>query len=239
MSGSGRRLKSWKEYHDEGAVAPTVEKVDSPVSDSIERHPAYGQISASRVSGHAVLYGSDFEHQHFITITIRGSELHRGLGSDREMANEELISVALSEAQWATFVSTLNSGMGTCCTLQHIDRESIPGILRGESQKDKIMRDANEELSEIVDDLKKLSEEIEGRGRKVVMRDLARSIAARFQSHSGLAFLARQFGEQVEETVEKAKVEVNAYIESRISRAGIAALKSEPPPISLPSEKKP
>ena len=239
MSGSGRRIKSWNEYHDEGAVAPTVEKVDSSVSDSVERHPAYGQIGASRVSGHGVLYGSDFEHQHFVTITIRRSELYRGLGSDREHGGDELISVALSEAQWAAFVSTLNSGMGTCCTIQHIDREGVPGILRTTNQKDKIMADANAKLAELVADLKALSEEIEGRARKTVMRDLASGIAAQFSSHSGLAFLARQFGEQVEETIEKAKIEVNAYVENRISRAGIAALKGEPPPISLPTEKKP
>lgn len=238
MSGSGRRLKSWKEYHDDDAIAPTVEKVDSPISDSVEKHPAYGQIGASRVSGHSVLYGSDFEHQHFVTITIRKSELYRGLGSDREHACEELISVALSEAQWAAFVSTLNSGMGTCCTIQHIDRKPVPGILRTSNQKEKIMADANAKLAELVADLKSLSEEIEGKGRKTVMRDLVRGIGAQFESHSGLQFLARQFGEQVEETIEKAKIEVNAYVESRISRAGIAALKGEPPPISLPSQEK-
>lgn len=223
-------------------VALEIEKQDGHLSDSIERHPAYAHIGASRVSSShgTILYGSDFEHQHFVTITISRSELHRGLSYDREHSGEELIKVALSEAQWATFVSSLNAG-GTGCTLSHIDRVPVPAIVKSLDRRDQIVQEANACLAEVLDDAKKLEEEIEGRGRKTIMRDLIRGIRAQFTSNSGLSFIARQFGEQIEETVEKGKIEVNAYIESRIHRAGLAALKAEPPPIALPGaeEKKP
>jgi len=44
-----------------------------------ERHPAYAQISAARVSGTAYLYGSDFVHHHYVTLKIARSERVRDL----------------------------------------------------------------------------------------------------------------------------------------------------------------
>jgi hypothetical protein len=75
-------------------------------------HPAFGQIGASRVSGHIQLYDSDFHHNAYMTISIRRSELHRSLNRDWHYGRDELIEVALSEAQWATFVSAPNIGSG-------------------------------------------------------------------------------------------------------------------------------
>lgn len=65
----------------------------------VMRHPAFGQISVSRVAGHRHLYGSDFAHQHYVTLTIRGSEMHRSLARDWPYAREHLVEVSLSEAQ--------------------------------------------------------------------------------------------------------------------------------------------
>lgn len=51
--------------------APEVKQVDRYGETAQEtRHPAYGQISASRVSGERVLYGSDFRHRNFVQIRI-------------------------------------------------------------------------------------------------------------------------------------------------------------------------
>lgn len=227
---------------DRKPIAPTISKGASSIHDSVETHPAYGQIGANRVTSMGPggnLYGSDFEHHNFVVISIRRSELHRGLSNDWPHARDELIEVALSEAQWASFVSTLNSGMGTQCTIQHINCEAVPQIALKTDRREQIKAEAQANLKEIMEDAKKLAEEIEGRGRKVVMRDLLSGIVAQFRSSSGLAFIARQFDEHIEKTVEHAKIEVNAYIEGRIHSAGMASLKGEPPPISLPGAKKP
>jgi len=91
-------------------------------------HPAFGQIRASRVSGHAVLYGSDFVHQGFVTITISTSQLQRTLAREWYFGKSEVIEVALSEAQWATFVSSMNMGSGVPCT---IERQAGVGLIPG------------------------------------------------------------------------------------------------------------
>ena len=218
---------------------PTTEKRNDSISDSTESHPAYAQIGARRVSSTlgANLYGSDFDHNHYITITISQSKLNRSLSRDWESAGEELIEVALSEAQWAAFVSTLNSGMGTQCTLLHINREQVPGIASKVDRKTQFTAEANINLAEVMEDAKKLKEEIERGGKKTVMRDLISGIIAQFSKHSGLSFISKQFDEHIEQTVEKAKIEVNAYVESRIRRAGLTALGGVPP-ISLPGAEK-
>ena len=62
--------------------------------------------------GSTNLYDSDFRHNHYMTITIRASELHRDLNRDWHFGRNELIEVALTESQWATFVSAPNMGSG-------------------------------------------------------------------------------------------------------------------------------
>src|SRR5262245_60626587 len=122
---------------------PTIVDSDSLTSETIERHPAYGQIGASRVSGQTFLYGTDFAHQNYIIIEISRSELHRGLSNDWPFGRDKLIELALSEAQWATFVSSLNCGQGVQCTLTDFNRESIPQIPAIKSRKAQFQAEAD------------------------------------------------------------------------------------------------
>jgi hypothetical protein len=196
---------------------------------TVYEHPAFGQIGASRVSGQATLYGSDFTHQHFVTVTIRRSTLHRDLARDWEMGGDELIEVAMSEAQWATFVSSMNVGMGTPCTIHHIAGQGmIPGI-PPRQQSDVFKAEVREALDDAVRALDVQIKKIEG--------DLGASLSAtkrnaildglrlaRRKLCDSLPFIVKQSDEHMEETVEKAKVEVNAYVESTIRRAGLEAI---------------
>lgn len=63
------------------APTETTEKGPGGSMTTILRHPAYGSISVSHVTGNANLYGSDFAHQHYVTITISRSELRRDLAA--------------------------------------------------------------------------------------------------------------------------------------------------------------
>lgn len=113
----------------------TSYRVEQPVvtdkgDEEIITHPAFAQISASRVSGGTYLYGSDFQHHNYVTISIKLSESHQRKGSGRDWAfgREEILEVALSEAQWATFVSTMNVGDGVQCTLSRKNGSFVPGL---------------------------------------------------------------------------------------------------------------
>ncbi len=218
-------------------IMPEIERLkDDPISDSVERHPSYALIGANRwIGGESFLYGSDFRHAAGVTVTIRKSELHRGLSNDYAHSLGELIEVDLSEAQWATFVSTLNSGMGTQCTLRFLPGEIIPGIARGNDRKKQFKLEASEALKEAEVAAARLSELIEKGGRKTEMRDAIRTVLAAFSSQSGVSFIAKQFGEHVEKVTEHAKIEVSAYVGNAIARAGLVALKGGAP-ISITDE---
>jgi hypothetical protein len=219
--------KSW--YHGrEPMVAPEVTKGQR--GEVVETHPSYAQIGASRVSGNAHLYGSDFNHQHYISLTIRRSEQHRDLSRDWPFAREELIEVALSESQWASFVSTLNSGMGTQCTLTRTweggEYNLVPRIKQPTNKLDQFRAESAEDVRESIEAINKLRAmvadlKISEKQKKAL--DWQAEYALRGITTSQ-EFVAKQFAEHMEDTTERAKTEINAYVEGRIHSAGLDAL---------------
>lgn len=204
--------------------APVTREGDGRMSDSVTTHPAFGQIGACRTQGQATLYGSDFKHQNFVVITISRSELHRGLSNDHHFAREQLIEVALSEAQWASFVSCMNVGDGVPCTIESIDGVGVPSIELTEPVADKFAAEMDQTLLDIQAALRKLE------ANEKLPQWLRKEIgiqAGRLTGSTG--FVAAQFSEHIENAIEKARIEVNAYTLATIQRAGLAALGAGPP----------
>jgi hypothetical protein len=203
-------------------------------------HPAFGAIRASRTSGSAVLHGSDFLHQHYVTISINRAVLARDLSRDWHFPREELVEVQLSEAQWATFVSSMNVGSGVPCTISHVAGKTMPGIpLR--VQRDEFQAETDRVLSGLSERVQKAIDDVEGEigaGLSRKKRDAILNHLNGLRSAVGstLPFVAKSFEEHMESTVEKAKIEVNAYVQASVNRAGLAALNAaqESAPLSLP-----
>lgn len=207
----------------------------SGIEGSRSTHPAYGQIRASRVSGGSVLYGSDFVHRHTIEVTIARSELTRGLSHDWHHAREDLISVSMSEAQWATFVSALNVGTGVPCTLEYVAGEHIPRLPMPVARTEQFTDELKEKLAGSLSSLRSLSQEVEGMKLPVgKTKELKASIDRVLQElKSNLPFVAKSFDEHVERGVEAAKTEIHGYMTGVLTRAGLDALSGpiETPPL--------
>jgi len=206
---------------------PVVRIEPGPSGDTeVSTHPAYGQIGTSRVSGHANLYDSDFRHNAYMTITIRKSQLHRDLHRDWHFAHQEIIEVALSESQWATFVSSPNSGMGVPCTIQHMDGQIIPGLPDPSSRADQFSKEMADTLGKSIGTLKALLGQIDEQGLPKKKADaIKRAIEhALMQINSNVPFVAKSFEEHTEAVVEAAKAEIHGYMTGVLNRAGIEAL---------------
>lgn len=212
---------------------PVTELTNSLGSEDTEvsKHPAFAQILACRVSGRAALYASDFEHNAFMTISICRSELHRGLNRDWHFARDEIIEVALTEAQWATFVSAPNSGSGVPCTIQHLHGKSVPGLPAPESRTKQFAKEIREDLVGCIESIDAAMAAVESLG-------LSKAKASTVKAHlektrrelaANLPYVAKQFDEHMEETVEKAKQEVHGYMSNIIQRAGLAAIADQMP----------
>lgn len=201
---------------------------DDPIHGKTYHHPAFGQISASRVTGGASLYGSDFEHRAFVEITISRSQLGRSLSRDWHFGKERLVSVRLSEAQWATFVSSLNIGSGVPCTLDRVAGKQAPSIpLRTEqdiasSEVVERARSMGEKVTQTIDAIK--GELGAGISKKRCEEILAHLKSLEQDLNSNVEFYVDSFDKHMETTVEKAKIEVGAYVQSTLQRAGMESL---------------
>jgi hypothetical protein len=222
-------------------ILPEMEHNPDRHTDSTERHPAYAQIAASRVSGAALLYGSDFRHQHFITLRINTSELHRSLNKDWYSEDgTPMIEVAMSEVQWASFISTLNMGSGTPCTLQFVNGSGpVPGIAaktqtRGDQFKGELADQLNKARKEIAaaQALLQTGAGTAGQRKKALDHLHQASMAVECNAE----FVAKSFGEHIERWTERAKTEIHGYLSGIIQRTGIKALRGESP-IQLEGEK--
>lgn len=194
--------------------------------DASYTHPAYAQISASNVSGGTYLYGSDFKHQNYVTIRIKRSEMNRSLSNDWPFAREELIEVALSESQWATFVSSMNRGEGVQCTLQHLHGKMVPQIPRIEGKIAQFRAEGSEAADEAVREIQAFRQEITDSklSQKQKEQWLKRLSFIEGRTTGNLRFVASQFGEHMEKVVQKAKTEISAFAHNMIVRTGLSKL---------------
>lgn len=195
-------------------------------------HPAFGQLSVSRVQGRSTLYGSDFVHHNCIVLTIAESELHRDLSHDWHHPTQSLIEVAMSEAQWARMVANPNQGGGTPCTIQRVDGKRRPDI-PVRDVRPVYEQEFRDRLAAAVAEIDKAIADVEGEigtslsgKRKSAL--LGRLESLRMQVRNNLPFIATSFGEHMEGVVEQAKVDVAAEVAAQVQRAGLAALGAEP-----------
>lgn len=214
---------------------PRVEKRDGPGGDrqTTETHPAFGQIAASRVSSGQGqwLYGSDFKHRHFMAITISRSEMTRSLSSDWPFPRQEIIRVAMSEQQWATFVSTPNTGSGACCTLERLEGQMIPELAGINDRRDQFAEEMRKTLDRPVKAMQDLHAAIDGlkvsEVKKKELHDLVNLAERNLGPNCG--FVSDQFGKHMEHVIEASKTEIAAHMEAVLVGAGLKALGAESP----------
>ncbi len=206
---------------------PTETPVTSPDEGIRYEHPAFGQIGASRVQGARTLYGTDFVHHAFVRVHISTSQLTRTLNRDWHFAPNEIISVDLSEAQWATFVSSLNVGQGVPCTISHRDGTVVPGIELATRRDEQFKSEVRDVLTKARAEIEAAIAEVNAAvipktKRESILRRLAKAAQ---HIASNLPFVTDQFDKHVETTVEHAKIEVNAYLIHAVTTAGLDTLR--------------
>lgn len=189
-------------------------------------HPAFGNISASRVNGTHTLYGSDFTHNGFMSITIMRSEHGRSHCHDWHYGTDELIEVSLTEAQWATFVSSPNVGSGVPCTIEHIQGKRMPGLPDPISRSDQFAGELRKTMEASLLSLQTAIAEIDGMG---LPKAKAGQIKARISTtmreiSANMPYVAQTFEQHVEQTIEKGKAEFHGYMTAAMQRAGVAAI---------------
>lgn len=197
---------------------PTV--VD-PNKDNRETHPAWGMIGASRVQNSppgAVLFDSDIRHAHTVVVRIGTASRERSLNRDWLMRKQEFVEVEMSEAQWASFVSSMNSGSGVACTIRRREDDyHVPGVPfepRFEENMNEVRGAANKALEHI----KEAFAAVEEKPNKGNIKTLRHAIE---NAPSNLVFAGESLTEHAENVVQKARADIEAMVLSEAQRLGI------------------
>lgn len=209
----------------------------------IIKHESFGLLGFSRGSrgGEGTnLFGSSILHGNTITMTVQRATVNRSLNQDWYSADRgfPIVEVEMSQTQFAEIITSMNMGDGFPVTIRKVDgkrTEDCPyenkrmqhaSEFKETMQKLGVsLRDTEKKLLTTIEKLPKKDQE----SAKSLLRMLIQEI------DSNIPFYEKQFERQMNKTVTEAKGEVEAFIQTKITTAGLAALKGENmSPISLP-----
>jgi len=194
-----------------------------------ESHPSYGCISLFKTSGTTRLFGSGFNHQHFMSLRISRAERSRSHGNDHHFERDRLIEIHMSEVQWASLVSSVGLGSGVPCTINTVYGDPMPEppaqlqIERYHEDIEKAGDQAAKFLDEALAELTALSEEKSpSKTRRAEVLEKVRRARAKLDDSA--PFYVKQLHEHMEKVVSDGKAEIEAYARSVIIDSGIKQL---------------
>lgn len=183
-----------------------------------EKHPSFAKIGAYRTSigppGES-LFDSDIRHAHTVVLRIEEAERRREIGHDFIHGGKRIVEVEMSEAQWASFVSSTNTS-GVPCTLRWHgeDIEKPPYAPR--------LRESIAETHDAADrafaDIKAAFEEYVAHPTKAQLRSLRATIE---NATPNVDYAGKVLVEHAENVVQRARADVEAMVLAQADRLGI------------------
>lgn len=194
----------------------------------------------SRVSGSTNLFRSSLNHHNWIELTISNAVVVENSGaSDFLMEAGHLITVAMTETQFARMISSLNMGEGTACTLESIGGQRLKPC-EPEDRAAFFEKSHNEHLDGNAQNLlgigKRLQAMLDAKHRPT-LKEMAeivhelRVAGGNFDSNQD--YYRERFREDCERVVEEAKTEIEAHIVNAVAKAGLEHLKAEMPALNV------
>lgn len=215
---------------------PTTTTTTGPMGMQTEfSHPAYATINAARSQGHFRLFGSNISHQGAVVIELAEARMVRTAGrEDIRTLNKTIARIALSEAQWASFVSRMNMGTGTPCTVQRVrggEVEMVPGLPEPESATERLESAAQAMLDEsqrkqtaAFDSMRSILDEAKIPAK--VKRALAEQIDRAYDhGQVNRDHHHKVLTETNEKLIADAKTEIDAMVGDIVQRLGVSSLR--------------
>lgn len=192
-------------------------------------HPAFGLIRKSVYTGSRVAFGSPIVSNDFISISVTKATHVCGSGSESYDPASEVFSAILTKAQWADFISTNNSGVGTPCTLRHVcdgDLVGIPEISnpRYNSQDyHQMVKDTAQKSTERLNQLnQQLIDEINGKASKTRLREIQREINIELSNlPSNIAYTVQVAEEAMTDVANEIAISAKSKIENYAQDRGL------------------
>lgn len=198
---------------------PTVDEYGSEV------HPAWATIGAYRgQSTGTYLFDSDVKHQNTVTIRLYEANRKRDLHHDWIHGGKEIMEVELSEAQWASFVSAMNSGSGVPCTLRYTKEggytDDFPHVARlGET-----MAETHAAAQGAFDDIREAFAAYEAlpNSPAKAKREALNTLRARIENAvPNVDYAGKVLIEHAEDVVQKSKADIEAFVVQKAAQLGL------------------
>jgi hypothetical protein len=197
-------------------------------------HPAFGNISISRVQSSAGkrFFGSSIKHNNYICLRIdQGIEVESyGIKKFRQVSRKGLIEVNLTQSQWASMVSSIGLGEGTPCTLEYYrDGDVIsPGSIgEPESSNAHLRRILAESVSSQIETLQNKIKELEESlsNTKLNRKELQKQVTSLKHiinnTPENFAFATEVMEEVMEEIIENGKTELSSHAQNIALKVGL------------------
>lgn len=197
-----------------------------------EEHPAFVMIGASRVSNTpgAVLFDSDIRHGQTVVIRLQTATRRRDVHNDFIHASKIVAEIELSEAQWASFVSSMNTGDGVPATARYL-RDGKLEMIDGLPYDPRLahsMKETHEAADKAFGDIRRamafydqvLKEKAPAAVRKAALDSLQAVIR---NATANVNFAGNMLVEHAENVVQKARADIEAIVTAKAAQYGLEA----------------
>lgn len=206
-----------------GVKKPTTRDVAEVTQDEHgdDTHPAFGMIGASRVSSTpgAALFDSDVVHQHYVVLKIDRAVRKRDLNHDwiHSGGFGKIVEVAMSEAQWASLISSMNTA-GVACTLRRTEVDGRLPDLEFESRLAVSHAETREAAHRAFDAIKEARDAYEQHKTAANLRNLHFAIE---NAPANVDFAAKSLTKHAENVVQKSRADLEAMVIQLAKQRGI------------------
>lgn len=194
-------------------------------------HESFGQIQFNRSNANGThFYGSELPQDHYISMEVHHSEIHRELTQDRYYNRGQVLRIRLSSGQFAEMLTSMNCGSGVPCTIERIEGRKIAELPMQESRKEFVHRKFEDRMKMFGNSIR----ERQNKAKELVKKKtLSKDDMHQLQMHlewltgeveRNIPFFAKCFQETMDEVVFEAKTEVENAIQHKINVLGLNAL---------------
>ena len=203
--------------------------------DIVTTHESYAVAELSRISSsHSKpLFGSSIGHSNTIELRIFEAEHIRSeFSSDRYYGKKNLITVEMSNTQFAELITSFNYGSGIPVTLRRFngEKKSDPSSTDKRKQHiDEFKLKMTKFANTLDNDEIRLNELLKKpKLSKADKQEMSMLIShANTNIKNNIPFFELMFEEQVDKTITEAKGEIDSFITNAVTRTGIEALQKE------------
>lgn len=200
-----------------------IEKNDGPLGGERHKHPSFGMLSFSRVSGGSPnLYGSSIKHDQKIEMVLKRGEYDRSLNQEWYFGKEILLKVEMSYTQFANLITSMNIGDGVPVTLRYVNGERMPECPYYnpiETHKKEFQEDTQRAYAQTVELINHVSELFSKKGA-LNKREKEEIQEALLKIKQGIGvnqeFQLDQFHRKMDQIVTEGKGEIEAFVQNRM-----------------------